>query len=132
MANVDQRSPAAQPAALKGTAKQPDETSQGQAAERHSSSQVEVPVAHPGGDEDTGYTAHIREGDTGSDSDADGTARSSGQAGAHVLKDGTTPQMCLWAVQLNLLHPVTRAAMELKIDHPVVLYRGICDIEASN
>eukprot|EP00775_Hariotina_reticulata_P012386 gene12386-12520_t len=111
-----------------GNTEQPDWNGQGQGVEEHSSSQAQVQQDDPAGVEDSG--AASREGDVGSDSDEEASARSSGQAGAHVLKDGSSPLMCLWAVQLNLLHPVTRIAMELKIDHPISVYRGILDIEA--
>lgn len=46
------------------------------------------------------------------------------------LRDGSMVPMCLWAVQLQLLHPISREPLDFTIDTPTELYQGICAAEA--
>eukprot|EP00879_Flechtneria_rotunda_P021195 GHRR01022328.1.p1 GENE.GHRR01022328.1~~GHRR01022328.1.p1 ORF type:complete len:312 (+),score=114.67 GHRR01022328.1:1768-2703(+) len=47
-----------------------------------------------------------------------------------LLQDGSSVEMCLWAVQLQLLHPATREMMDLHTDLPIALYEDVCKRDA--
>lgn len=96
-------------------------------------------AAAASGDEAAAGAAGLDSDGGGSEADADGEhddeAAGNGSSGGgarrqQLLCDGSPVSMCLWAVQLQLLHPHSRERLELEIDTPVAEYERIVSIEA--
>lgn len=63
--------------------------------------------------------------------DVGGTAAGGCRQQRQLLQDGSSARTCLWAVQLQLLHPITRQPMDLHIQEQAVkVYKLICSTEA--
>jgi hypothetical protein len=74
------------------------------------------------------YTGASPENTSGSSSIRGGGNKQRGQQ----LFDGSTVKTCLWAVQLQLLHPITRQPLDLSIEERVAAeYQRICGIESA-
>lgn len=76
------------------------------------------------------------DGDASSGGSSSGDAVNSGSSGCRqrgdVLQDGTVVGTCLWAVQLQLVHPVTGQYLDISVGvSPSHLYDRICQLDAA-
>lgn len=76
------------------------------------------------------------DGNLSSGGSSSGDAVKSGSDGCRqrgdVLQDGTVVGTCLWAVQLQLVHPVTGQYLDISVgESPSHLYDKICQLEAA-
>jgi hypothetical protein len=46
-----------------------------------------------------------------------------------TLSDGSAVAMCLWAVQLQFVHPATKDVVDVRIDHAGIMYGDLCEKE---
>jgi hypothetical protein len=72
-------------------------------------------------------------GSTGSSNDSDAGLSDSCRLRGEVLQDGTVVGTCLWAVQLQLHHPVTGQVIDICLgESPMKLFDQVCALDGAS